>query len=148
MLVEFTSVCSARVDTVPAYSWTSLRKDVHTNSRRDTDLALNVFEKFLHGYLELCLSSLISLCSWVPSEENLVSEASHNTFRLCSEQLPTCILCVDKGGEGKHSLGFIDAVVLMICRPAALVLDPAGNFLMFGCGLVLDERELAVALAR
>ncbi|EOB09129.1 hypothetical protein Anapl_08047 [Anas platyrhynchos] len=58
-------------------------------------------------------------------EEILVSEASNNTFRLCSEQLPTCILCVDKGGEGEHSLGFIDAVVLMICRPAALVLDPA-----------------------
>lgn len=125
--------------------------DVHTNSRGDTDLALIVFEQFLHGYLKLYLSSLsspISLCSQVPSEEILVTEASNNTFRLCSEQLPTCILCIDKGGEGEHSLGFIDAVVLMICRPAALVLDPAGNFLMFGCGLALDERELAVALAR
>lgn len=45
-------------------------------------------------------------------------------------------------------MGFIDAVVLMICRPAAFALDPAGNFLMFGWGLGLDERELAIARAR
>jgi len=45
-------------------------------------------------------------------------------------------------------LRFIDAMVLMICRPAAFALDPAGNFLMFGWGLGLDERELAVTQAR
>lgn len=45
-------------------------------------------------------------------------------------------------------MGLIDVAVLMICRPAALVLDPAANFLMFGWSLGLDKRELAVAWAR
>lgn len=49
---------------------------------------------------------------------------------------------------GECSLGSIDAMELMICRPAALVLEPAGNFLMVGWGLGLDERELALAVAR